>query len=708
MYKDFPSTGTGTVTARVRADLTSFIDNAIDPQVTGWFNPDPTKIANLVGNPSDSMMVYVGSPNESAFDTNRRWFSEVLDFTKPVQELFAYGDKLPVNNNGQAGQDTTLSLPYSGIMPVGGNVRVVFRVKTNRARADGVVSSSSGRRQHEGGRRGHRRRAGRRRQRRIYFDGAGDVTARSLIDADVGIAAAGGPWATTGRPPAAYWHIENIANLLYEDLCGSVGHPCAAATCSATWSWPGTSTTADKISIETRISGSRRPSTWRCARRLRARRTTRASTGGMAARPSIVARLRHLHGVHGPRPVRVLAVRRPVLRPRGCRAGVDEPCVAGRRGRSIRASCSIPIRSASGARAATRRITFRLARHSGRPGRLAQGDGRDDHPGLPLRRHEARRHPGHVLRQPARRASCAPRRTGSRAVDLEQVPGPVPGQRVIVPADNAAFDTTTAYVRSGLNTVVPVSGPGYVAGDSVLANAPYAGDGVTRACAWTSSSASIRARATTRSRAIAPRPSSRRIPRTRSGPPTCADNGAFGTGGSGASGPGHAGGVLEQGLWNSCRMDSAELNLWPVVGRSIGVPTSPTWLGTIHELDPKFAALGIGTTCLLPRPIRTARQPDEHRLRRRRLAPADRLQRDGGELDARLVNGSCARKTRRSFRTATCRRVLTSSTSSAARASRTPTSAMSCCSTRRIVFPQDPRRQHGLRRRALVELRRAA
>ncbi len=218
MYKDVASGSSGTVTARVRADLSDFVDNAT-ADGTGWFNPDPTSIANFVKNPADSFMVYVGSPNEVAYDTNRRWFSEVLDFTQPVQELFAYGEKLPAGEDGQLGQDTTLTLPYSGITTVGGKVRVVFRVKTNRARADGIVSSSAG--------------VGNSKDGAAVIDGvsagtdptvygfetAGSVTARSLI-ADIG--AAGGAWATTGRPVASFLHVENLSNLLFEDLCGGV------------------------------------------------------------------------------------------------------------------------------------------------------------------------------------------------------------------------------------------------------------------------------------------------------------------------------------------------------------------------------------------------------------------------------------------------------------------------------------------------------
>jgi hypothetical protein len=74
--------------------MSNFVDATTNG--TGWFNPDPTSIANFVNNPADSFMVYVGSPNESAYDTNRRWFSEVLDFSKPVQELFAVSGQVPL------------------------------------------------------------------------------------------------------------------------------------------------------------------------------------------------------------------------------------------------------------------------------------------------------------------------------------------------------------------------------------------------------------------------------------------------------------------------------------------------------------------------------------------------------------------------------------------------------------------------------------
>src|SRR5262249_16014506 len=82
LYKDFPSAGNGTVAFSVRTDISTFVDTSTNG--TGWFNPDPTSIANFVNNPADSFMVYVGPPTESAFDTNRRWISEVINFSNPV------------------------------------------------------------------------------------------------------------------------------------------------------------------------------------------------------------------------------------------------------------------------------------------------------------------------------------------------------------------------------------------------------------------------------------------------------------------------------------------------------------------------------------------------------------------------------------------------------------------------------------------------
>jgi hypothetical protein len=97
-----------------------------------------------------------------------------------------------------------------------------------------------------------------------------------------------------------------------------------------------------------------------------------------------------------------------------------------------------------------------------------------------------------------------------------------------------------------------------------------------------------------------------------------ANSGVFGTGGTGPSASGGNGGVPQGSIdngthpagsrwnkdwWNSCRMDSAEMNLYPVVSRGLGNPVEPGWMGTIHELDPKFAILGIDhLKCFLSNP----------------------------------------------------------------------------------------------------------
>ena len=129
LYKDFASPGSGTIAFRLRADLST----SVEFPATGWFNPDPTSAANLVLGPADSIMVYVGSPNETVYDTNRRWFSEVLDLSKPMKEIFVRSGKIPV-----AGTDSSLSIAYAGVQPVGGSVRVVADVT---AEGDGFVTS---------------------------------------------------------------------------------------------------------------------------------------------------------------------------------------------------------------------------------------------------------------------------------------------------------------------------------------------------------------------------------------------------------------------------------------------------------------------------------------------------------------------------------------------------------------------------------------
>lgn len=75
------------------------------------------------------------------------------------------------------------------------------------------------------------------------------------------------------------------------------------------------------------------------------------------------------------------------------------------------------------------------------------------------------------------------------------------------------------------------------------------------------------------------------------------DNGAYGTGGNGATGPGHPGGVWDPNRWNSARMDTTELNFFPITGLfgndASTKLTLASYMTNYHESDPKFTVLGI-------------------------------------------------------------------------------------------------------------------
>src|SRR5258706_2324071 len=127
---------------------------------TGWFQYDPTTIgtgagagpnqnlSNFVSNtgagqPADSFMVYIGVPADvthaytangnfhSVYDTQRRWFSEVLDLGKPIRELLSKG------GDNDATASFVLTAPelapfYNSQQGATRYLRIVFRSKTNR------------------------------------------------------------------------------------------------------------------------------------------------------------------------------------------------------------------------------------------------------------------------------------------------------------------------------------------------------------------------------------------------------------------------------------------------------------------------------------------------------------------------------------------------------------------------------------------------
>jgi hypothetical protein len=218
MYKDFTADGSGggSVTFNYRTELNTYVDTVLldVPPPTllpgaGWFNPNPTDLANFVQDPADSFMVYVGTPTELAYDTNRRWLDEIIDLSGHYQELFARSGTSSATGHVAA---------FSGFAP-NAPVRVVFRVKTNRVRSDSGTTGA------------YNTQAGAAIVDQVSvtgdptvygFETAGSVTARSLAG---DVQADGGPWVTTGKPPSHFFHVHNVASLIYEDVCGQVGSP---------------------------------------------------------------------------------------------------------------------------------------------------------------------------------------------------------------------------------------------------------------------------------------------------------------------------------------------------------------------------------------------------------------------------------------------------------------------------------------------------
>ncbi len=216
---------------------------------TGWFHGDPLAVTagNFIsssaagGNaPIDSFSVYVGAPvidgacvysdgvTRSVYDPQRRWFSEVLRIFEgpsvPYYEIFATTGHQPADTLS-ATPSASVTIPGSYVDAIrtatgntGGVVRLVFRVKTNRGFDDmGTAYNSLGR-------------------GAVQID---DVTANGNMIGDFELAEQGGAgsidnrttasptlnWKSTGKPPAIYFHPAALADLTYNDLCGPPDAP---------------------------------------------------------------------------------------------------------------------------------------------------------------------------------------------------------------------------------------------------------------------------------------------------------------------------------------------------------------------------------------------------------------------------------------------------------------------------------------------------
>ena len=560
LYKDFASTGSGTVAFRVRTDMSTFVDTQTNG--TGWFNPDPTNIANFVNNTADSFMVYVGSPRElGVYDTNRRWISEVLDYTKPINEVFSVSGVFPF-----VAADTALSVPYSGITTVGGNVRVVFRVKTNRVRDDGVVGVATAYNSKQGAAVLDAVQVD---ASPVYgFESASDITARSLAG---NIALTTTPWVTTGKPPSTYFHVANIATLLYEDLCGAVGSSTRRCNLAGNVLVAGDADNSNLIAIE-------------------GRQVIESPTINLFVRNSAPG-TKNAQGLD-----QETAARTSVVEDYDIYSGfmsLDESIFWQFGGRFYG---GIALQPLSGNQAWSPYQSYPFIVFQPDPFCIRDLNNLSS-AGMPAGVVDSIKIYVSTITQGFRFGGTNLGNTRGTYFDNARVgfvrggDAPAISQEIwnkyqdqfpfnegVTPGDNVTFDTTTVKVRSGLNIVAPANAPGVVAGDSILANSPFVGNGSTTGVRMdlifridpgpgSYATKGNRSSALVEKDAVHPFWASYK-----------ANNGPFGTAG------GH-GTFWNRNVWNSCRMDSADVNLYPIISRGIGGPGSPVWAGTIHESE---------------------------------------------------------------------------------------------------------------------------
>jgi hypothetical protein len=245
-----------TVSFKYRTRMSTDIVTAAATR-TGWFHGDPLAVSagNFISSsaaganaPQDSFMVYVGAPvNDAActysdgvtrpvYDKQRRWFSEVLKVFgtgNNYYEIFAATGDNPADTLGATPTAGPIVVPAATINTIlgglNGTVRLAFRVKTNRGFADSDARNSGYRSFGYGA---------------VQLDdvtidkGAGPVVIGDFETPEQGGVnaidnrfppppglAVTDVWRSTGKPPAEYFHAENLGSLTYNDLCGPPNSP---------------------------------------------------------------------------------------------------------------------------------------------------------------------------------------------------------------------------------------------------------------------------------------------------------------------------------------------------------------------------------------------------------------------------------------------------------------------------------------------------
>jgi hypothetical protein len=225
---------------------------------TGWFDKDPLVVTpgNFISStdaglaaPIDSFMVYVGAPvvdtvgavwtgsdgqTHPVFDPVRRWFGELIKANESgghYQLFTTYGDDPAIATSADSNLFNSVTavrnVTYGDLQGAWGNkVRLVFRVKTNRGFSDDAGSLAGS---YNSGYLGAAQ------VDNVSIDlGAGPVSlggfdTKGDIDNSTDNDQVGqngyvnNNWHTSSKPPAIVHHIHDLADLLYQDLCGPPG-----------------------------------------------------------------------------------------------------------------------------------------------------------------------------------------------------------------------------------------------------------------------------------------------------------------------------------------------------------------------------------------------------------------------------------------------------------------------------------------------------
>jgi FlgD Ig-like domain len=243
LYRDIDVTGTTTgitIGFKYQTQMSTLANAAVKTR-TGWFEGDPLNANPSQGNlisaeagipansqaPVDSFQVYVGQPVDaswtdsfgnahgSVYDPLRRWFNEVLQKNDRLWLFSSSGIT-------SGAKSISLTQPKVDALKSGDNrVRLVFRVHTNAGFDDEnvqVSSSTSYNSSYKGAAQVDDISVDSGSGPVVIGDFEGSTPANDIDNTKTAAQA----WRTTGKPPAIYFHVHDLASLSsrYNDLCG--------------------------------------------------------------------------------------------------------------------------------------------------------------------------------------------------------------------------------------------------------------------------------------------------------------------------------------------------------------------------------------------------------------------------------------------------------------------------------------------------------